>query len=1109
MRARRFSAMLFRRSLQLEVLESRSLLAAAAILDSSLPPIQLATVEPGWLPVAPAEIEPPAPPTSSNLVNWIASGPTAIFGGQTENVPGERVSGAVNALLLHPTNANIAWIGTVNGGIWKSTNATTTEPNWVPQTDQASSLSIGALTFDSADTTNNTLWAGIGRFSSLGQDGGGRTGLLKSTNGGTSWTSVASTALAGKNISGIYAKGSVVVVSVNVADQFTFPNIGIFRSTNGGSTFTQISTGGTTGLAGGVAYDLVYDPVNTNVLYTGIWGGTADGVYKSVNQGATWTRVSNAAINSRIGSATSNLELSVGKNNNVYLGVINQGVLSGLFRSGNGGSTWTELDNPKTNENGNLVGLHPRPKGPGLGATPSAIAGGQGNIHFSIVADPVNPNIVYVGGDRQPLETGPVNSIGARNFSGRLFRVDASKAAGSQAISLTHNPTTSSNSAPHADSRDMAFAANGVLVEVDDGGVYKRTNPRGVGDWFSMHGNLQNTEIHSIAYDSISNALIAGTQDVGTPVQRTNSTAWDELTQGDGGIVQVDSVSLAAQNRSVRYSAFFRLVQFRKTIYDASNQVVSVQNPALTVIGTGTPVQQFDSALPFYTPIVINSVNPARTLVLSNRLYESFDRFETLTQLAGGDSPLRAYAYGGAGNENVIYVGNSTGLFVRTAAGTSFNTITGYTGQEAVDIALDPDNWQSGVVVDSNQVFVFSGAGTTVNEVTGNLAALSGNAKIRTVAYTPGGGTFDGIIVGTDNGTYLMETNAPQKWEVYGANLPNTPVMDLRYDRTDDLLVAGTLGRGAWRVPAASQTLGNQPPVVTAGSATLSYTENAAPTRLAVDGTITDVDSANFASGYLKARVTVNGQATDQLSILNSGSITTNAAGQVLFSGTVIGTFTGGNGTNLFTVSLNASATAARVQSLLRNLSFSSSSNNPSTAQRTIVIQVGDGDGAQGAIARKLNVVAVNDAPIITPTTSTPIAYTLNSTTGALLLSNATLTDPDTTPFTGGILTVNVTAGVGSTNRIELGGRITISGNNILLDGTTVIGTRNANGGIGTTGLTITFNSSASISTVQLVLRALRFRTIGGSAGQRQLAFRLTDGEGGTSATINRTVNVA
>ncbi len=74
--------------------------------------------------------------------------------------------------------------------------------------------------------------------------------------------------------------------------------------------------------------------------------------------------------------------------------------------------------------------------------TAEEIAGGQGAIHFSIVADPTNANIVYVGGDRQPRtnnDTGGFpNSIGANDFTGRLFRGDASQPTGSQWVHLTH-----------------------------------------------------------------------------------------------------------------------------------------------------------------------------------------------------------------------------------------------------------------------------------------------------------------------------------------------------------------------------------------------------------------------------------------------------------------------------------------------------------------------------------------------------------------------------------------------------------------------------------------------------------------------------------------------
>lgn len=98
---------------------------------------------------------------------------------------------------------------------------------------------------------------------------------------------------------------------------------------------------------------------------------------------------------------------------------------------------------------------------------------------------------------------------------------------------------------------------------------------------------------------------------------------------------------------------------------------------------------------------MLNAVDKTRGLVLSNNVYESSDQFDNLTLLAGGSSPLLASAYGGACNANVIYVANASGLFVRTGTGNAFSQITGYSGQTAVDISLDPDSWLTAVIADA------------------------------------------------------------------------------------------------------------------------------------------------------------------------------------------------------------------------------------------------------------------------------------------------------------------------------------------------------------------------------------------------------------------------
>ncbi len=181
------------------------------------------------------------------------------------------------------------------------------------------------------------------------------------------------------------------------------------------------------------------------------------------------------------------------------------------------------------------------------------------------------------------------------NISGAIFRGDASIAANPAVAPspqwdhitndiVDFDPTggTASGSAPHADSREMVFDAAGNLIEVDDGGVYKRTSPRdNTGDWFAMIGNLAATEIHDVAYDSISNTIIGGLQDNGTLYQpAAGATFWNILSGGDGGDVGVDDVTLAAGNQSIRYTSFQNLGSFRRSVWDASGNLVSQSFPA-------------------------------------------------------------------------------------------------------------------------------------------------------------------------------------------------------------------------------------------------------------------------------------------------------------------------------------------------------------------------------------------------------------------------------------------------------------------------------------------------------------------------------------------------
>jgi photosystem II stability/assembly factor-like uncharacterized protein len=734
---------------------------------------------------------------------WLPQGPGPTTGGQVEGIEDGVVVGAVHVVAPHPNAAGTLYIGAVNGGIWKTTNATSQNPKWEQLTDGQLSNSISALVFDLADASHKTLVAGYGRYSSFSQEGGARLGLLRTTDGGGTWTVLnGGGALIDKNISGVVARGNLLVASVNNASP-AFGNLGIWRSTDGGATFAQISQGdgSATGLPGGAAFDLVADPNNPDRLFTGVNGaeifGGRSGVYRSEDGGATWTKVSNPAMDALfIPVRTNNIEFAAGAHGNVYVAIA-LGRLAGVFRSGDSGSTWTAMDLPLTND-GAPTGIHP---------------GGQAAIHMAIVADPTDPNLVYISGDRQPtmneLTGGPFtfpNSIGALDFTGRIFRGDASKPAGSQWVHITHSSTlgapgggTAGTTAPHADSREMAFDARGDLIEVDDGGIYKRTLPRSnQGDWYSLNGDLQTTELHDVEYDSMSNIVFGGAQDTGAPMQYLPSQApfFDWLT-ADGGDASVDDFSTPGV--STRYTSNQTLLTFNRSYWDPANKFLGADLPAMIRLdGSPRPSGQF------VTPVILNVVDPDRLLIAANNgIYESFDRADTLRRISTvrvsgtGVSPL---AYGAADNPDILYAGSGGTVWVRTGPPPAPVTeAVTFPFSRLTDIAIDPDHGNTAYALTQAKLFRTTDAGATWTDITAGLPGIT-SAELRSLDYVESM-SGDAIAVGSLNGTFFAtESGGFMNWQRLGNGLPTVPVLDLVYDPADDVLVIGTLGRGAWKL---------------------------------------------------------------------------------------------------------------------------------------------------------------------------------------------------------------------------------------------------------------------------------------------------------------------
>ena len=727
---------------------------------------------------------------------WEPQGPAGVTGGQVENIENLPVAGAVNALASHRENPDVLYVGSVNGGIWKTTSATATVPQWEAQTDAQLSPSIGAINFDPTDPTQQTLVAGVARSSAFNVQGGSRSGLLRTTNGGQTW--VALTALAGRNVVGVEASGNRIVAASNNGDAGNCDDLGVFLSDDTGQNFDAVGNG----IPIGAVDALARDPAEPTVLYAAVFlaslctPGGQNGIYHSADFGDSWTKISPSADSLALDTLLQDLpgthvEMAVGPDGGLFVAVVpgSSLQLEGVFFTPDRGISWILMDLPGSLEP-LFQGIHPSR---------------QGFVHLSLAADPVNPNRVYVGGDRQPQsDDGSFpNSIGAQDFSGRLFRGDLSQPSGFQWTPITHGGTFA-GSAPHADSRELAFDAAGQLLDANDGGVYRQSGADGFfGDWFSVNGNLQITETHDGRLDPVSGVILGGNQDTGSTQQSSpGSLSWESVNTGDGGDVAVANLG----SQSVRYHSFSFFGAPTRSVYSASNQLMM-----RTVLGL-LPLNESPEIEPqFKTPVVVNRVDPQSLLIgARNGVFESTDQGDTIEQLLA-EVTVNGFlgtslVFGHEDNPEMIYAAGCSPscdsqtpsqIWLRRSAEEDFEVIFSAADNGNINAIALGLGAGSLFVIGPASVHRLANFGSQVFDITGNLLDLN-PGQFRSLLWVSTNAD-NALLAGTDRGVFFATESANyQTWQRLELGLPNTPVFDLDYADGRDWLLASTLGRGSF-----------------------------------------------------------------------------------------------------------------------------------------------------------------------------------------------------------------------------------------------------------------------------------------------------------------------
>ena len=294
-----------------------------------------------------------------------------LFSGMKWRLVGPGTGGRVEAVAGVLTEPDTYYIGAVDGGVWKTTNAGLT---WTPLFNHEPVASIGAIAIAPSDP--QVIYVGTGEEAPRGDISFG-DGVYKSTDGGKTWINVGlkETKQIGKIV--VDPRNDNIVYVAAEGDIYG-PNAerGVFRSTDGGKTWQKVlylneQTG---------AVDIAMDPTNPRILYAALWqvnrkpwhfsdGGPGSGLYKSTDAGSTWRHLTGhglpESVLGRIGVAVA----GGSQGERVYALV--EAKHGGLFRSDDAGHSWKRVNGQQ-------------------------ILRTRAWYFTNVFADPHNPNVVYV-----------------------------------------------------------------------------------------------------------------------------------------------------------------------------------------------------------------------------------------------------------------------------------------------------------------------------------------------------------------------------------------------------------------------------------------------------------------------------------------------------------------------------------------------------------------------------------------------------------------------------------------------------------------------------------------------------------------------------------------
>jgi photosystem II stability/assembly factor-like uncharacterized protein len=725
--------------------------------------------EPGVTPAATGEpTEETFPPNAGVVPAPKPAAPKSPFEGMQYRLVGPFRGGRVVAVAGVTGQSDTYYFGAVGGGMWKTTDGGL---NWKPLWDKfpEASPSVGAIAVAPSDS--NVLYVGTGEACIRGNVVMGN-GVYKSIDAGKTW-----------KFSGLRDTDSIGRMTVHPKDPNTVfvaalghpfgpnPTRGIFRSRDGGKTWQRVlyvddKTGG---------IDIQFDLSNPNILFAGMWqadrkpwtmesGGPGSGLYRSSDGGDSWTKLTGNGLPEgtlgRIGVATTSSP------NRVY--ALIEAEKGGLFRSDDGGEKWQLMNDDRRYRQRAWYYTH-------------------------VFADPRNPDIVYI------LNTGTYRSI------------DGGK---------TFTPIRT----PHGDNHGFWIDPDNPrrLINGNDGGATISTD--GGASWTSLM-NQPTAQFYHIAADNRFPYWLYGAQQDNSSVAIATASARGGIDQSDfyaAGGGESGYVAPDPGDPEVVYAGSYG---GDITRYDHRTEQTEMINPwPRNPIGWG--MADLQHRFQWTEPIVFSPHEPHTLYFAAEVLFKTTDQGKSWTiispdltrndkskqQPSGGPitkDNTGVEVYGtifsvveSPAQKDLIWAGSDDGLLHLTRnGGASWDDVTPKAMPEwgtvsMIEASLS-DAGTAYVAVERHKMddftpYIFK----TVDFGKTWAALVIGIPKddyVHSVRVDP---TRKGLLyAGTERGVYISFDDGAN-WQPLQLNLPMAPANDLIV-KNDDLAVA-THGRSFW-----------------------------------------------------------------------------------------------------------------------------------------------------------------------------------------------------------------------------------------------------------------------------------------------------------------------